>query len=77
MLFFVEAKLRRAKRYAHQRRGAIVEQLNLPTLIEETETATPVWNLLDNEQRANVVALLARLIAQAVAMTPMREDDNE
>lgn len=76
MLFSVETKLRRAKRHASQRRGATVEQLSLPALTEP-EGATAVWYLLDDEQRAEIVAMLARLMARAVARTCEEEHDDE
>jgi len=31
------------------------------------EGAVPVWNVLDEEQRAKAIALLARLIAKTIA----------
>ncbi|WP_276968517.1 hypothetical protein [Metallibacterium scheffleri] len=35
----------------------------------------PVWHSLDEEQRARLVARLARLIANAIAATPGEHDD--
>ena len=36
--------------------------------------AAPVWNILDEEQRAKAIALLARLIAKTIAEP---EQENE
>lgn len=76
MLFSVETKLRRARQRATQRRGATVEQLRLLALTEP-DGATPVWNRLEDEQRAEIVAMLARLMARAVARTAEEEHDDE
>ena len=38
--------------------------------------AVPVWNALDEDQRAALVTKLARLIARTIAHTP-GEHDNE
>jgi hypothetical protein len=40
------------------------------------QDAAPVWNTLDEEQRAALVMKLARLIAKTIAPTP-GEHDNE
>lgn len=40
------------------------------------QNAPPVWNTLDEEQRAALVKRLARLIAKTIAPAP-REHDNE
>ncbi len=76
MLFSVKSRLRPAKRRACQRRESIVEQLSL-LVLTEAESATPVWDLLDDEQRRKIVAMLARLMARAVTMTPEGEHDDE
>ncbi len=76
MLFSVESRLRPAKHHACQRREAIVEQLSL-LVLTEAESATPVWDLLDDEQRRKIVAMLARLMARTVTMTREGEHDDE
>ena len=38
------------------------------------DDTVPVWNVLDEEQRAKAIALLARLIAKAIAEA---EQDHE
>ena len=39
------------------------------------QNVVPVWHSLDEEQRARLVARLARLIAKAIAPTPGEHDD--
>ena len=76
MLFSIEAEFRREKRQAYQRRGATVEQLSLLALTEP-QSPTPVWDLLDAKQRAEIVAMLARLMARSVARTSEEEHIDE
>ena len=76
MLFSVEVKFRRAKRHADHRREPTVEQLSLLELAEP-KNPTPVWDLLDEEQRAEIVAMLARLMARAVTRTSEEEHIDE
>lgn len=40
-----------------------------------TQDAPPVWNTLDDEQRASLVKQLARLIAKTIALTSGEHDD--
>ena len=53
-----------------------MEQLSL-LVLTEAESATPVWDLLDDEQRRKIVAMLARLRARALTLTPEGEPDDE
>lgn len=53
-----------------------MEQLSL-LVLTEAESAIPVWDLLDDEQRTKIVVMLARLMAWAVTMTPEGEHDDE
>lgn len=39
------------------------------------DTGVPVWSALDEEQRASIVAKLARLIAKTIAHTTGEHDD--
>lgn len=56
-----------------KRRGVTVEQLSLlaPT---ESESTTSLWDLLDDEQRAEIVTILARLMARTVPRSPEDEE---
>ena len=76
MLSSSMAKLRPAKRPAYRRRRATVEQLSLLALTEP-ESCTTVWDLLDEEQRAEIVAMLARLMARTVARTEEEKEEEE
>ncbi len=53
-----------------------MEQLSL-LVLTEAESATPVWDLLDDEQRRKIVAMLARLMARTATKTAVGEPDNE
>lgn len=53
-----------------------MEQLSLLELTEP-KNPTPVWDLLDEEQRAEIVAMLARLMARAVTRTSEEEHIDE
>lgn len=53
-----------------------MEQLSLLALTE-SEGATAVWDQLDDAQRTEIVAMLARLMARAVARTSEEEHDDE
>ena len=59
-----------------QRRESNGGRLGLLVLTED-ESAIPVWELLDDEQRTTIVVMLARLMAWAVTMTPEGEQDDE
>jgi hypothetical protein len=56
-------------RRALQRRKGVPVQLPLPEFLESQPTLerVPVWSTLDDEHRAAVVAMVARLIAKLVA----------
>jgi hypothetical protein len=65
-----------------QRRKGVTVQLPLPEVFESPptrESVVPVWNTLDDEHRAMVVATVARLIAKLVAAhrTPTLAADQE
>jgi len=66
MLFCVDAAPRTAGLRNHKRRGANV-QLLLSFLRMRIPGTAPVWAALDDEQRAEVVSTLARLIVKTVA----------
>jgi hypothetical protein len=59
-------------RRALQRRKGVPVQLPLPEFLESPPTLErlPVWSTLDDEHRATVVAMVARLIAKLVAAHP-------
>ena len=40
-----------------------------------SDKGAPVWNTLDEEQRARVVAKLARLMAKTIALATGEHDD--
>ena len=50
-----------------------MEQLSFLALTE-SENTTSVWNLLDDEQRAEIVVMLARLMARTVLRSPEEKE---
>ncbi len=52
-----------------------MEQLSLLALAEP-ESATPVWELLDHEQRAEIVAMLARLMIRTLTSASEEEEED-
>jgi len=61
----------RTRRY---RRNAAMQQLSFLEPPPQ-ENVVPVWHSLDEEQRARLLARLARLIVNVIAHTPGEHDD--
>jgi hypothetical protein len=72
MLCGVDFRLRMSRGGRHRRSLAMQQLSFLEAAVPDG--ATPVWNILDEEQRAKAIALLARLIAKTVAEP---EEENE
>jgi hypothetical protein len=65
MLCGVDLRLRMSRGGRHRRSLAMQQLSFLEAPVPEG--AAPVWNVLDEEQRAKAIALLARLIAKTIA----------
>jgi hypothetical protein len=65
MLCGVDLRLRMSCSGRHRRSLAMQQLSFLDAPIPDG--APPVWNVLDEEQRAKAIALLARLIAKTIA----------
>jgi hypothetical protein len=65
MLCGVDLRLRMSRGGRHRRSLAMQQLSFLEAPVPDG--AAPVWNVLDEEQRAKAIALLARLIAKTVA----------
>jgi hypothetical protein len=63
------------RRCRRHRRRTIVQQLSFLEPPPQEEAAVPVWDTLDEEQRARLVLRLARLIAHTTDPTPRGGDD--
>jgi len=71
MLSSVDSELRTIRLRNRNRRGTNVQrQMSL------LETRSPVWASLDDEQRSEAVAVLARLVVQAAAAR-IEDEENE
>jgi hypothetical protein len=66
MLCGVDLRLRMSRGGRH-RRSLAMQQLSFLEAPVPDGAAPPVWNVLDEEQRAKGIALLARLIAKTIA----------
>jgi hypothetical protein len=53
-----------------------VEQLSL-LMTAEPDDATCVWDTLDEEQRAKIVGMLARLMAKIILAATQQEPNDE
>jgi hypothetical protein len=66
MLFFVDSRPHTTRlRYRKERKVKVQLLLSFLSAPVLPKGAAPVWDALDDEQRAAVVATLARLIAKA------------
>jgi hypothetical protein len=65
MLCGVDLRLRMSRGGRHRRSLAMQQLSFLEAPVPEG--AAPVWNVLDEEQLAKAIALLARLIAKTIA----------
>jgi hypothetical protein len=65
MLCGVDLRLRMSRGGRHRRSLAMQQLSFLEAPVPDG--AAPVWNVLDEEQRAKTIALLARLIAKTIA----------
>jgi hypothetical protein len=52
-----------------------MQQLSFLDPPPQQDAAPPVWNALDEEQRAALVTKLARLIARTIAQSPGERND--
>jgi hypothetical protein len=75
MLFCVASPRRGSLRHRLTQRRAIV-QLPL-SFLDPPRPETSLWDTLDEEQRALVIELLARLVAKAVVAHPAEEPRHE
>jgi hypothetical protein len=68
MLCGVDLRLRMSRGGRH-RRSLAMQQLSFleAPVPDGAAPPPPVWNVLDEEQRAKAIALLARLIAKTIA----------
>jgi hypothetical protein len=75
MLFCVASPRRGSPRHRLTQRRAIV-QLPL-NFLDPPRPETSLWDTLDEEQRALVIELLARLVAKAAVAHPAEEPRHE
>jgi hypothetical protein len=75
MLFCVAIPRRGSAHHRLRQRRAIV-QMRLPFL-DRPRPETSLWETLDEEQRALVIELLARLVAKAAVAHPAEEPRHE